>query len=184
MGPSGTCEGALGYDITGLAHESITSLAFAVIGVVTALGSVLYLRRQQNLATSGAMESADTKRLIFPIYFYLLVALAVSDVYHAIVNIAYAQEKVVLSTKSNAQAAAANGFWSGLSIAYVLYALSYGAIHTISEGIALLLMRRGLGSGDVWFAVKGGMIWVSTSSKYHYHHFFWIKSSLLWVLFG
>jgi hypothetical protein len=155
----GQCEEVLGFSLGGfLSHESVNSFAFAVIGVVTALGSVLYLYRQRNLAHGGASGAGSL--LIFPIYFNILVALAISDVYHAGINIAYSQEKVVLATPaSKAQAASMNGLLSQLSVAYVLYALSYAFIHLISEGIAVLLMRRGLGSEDVRFAVKCGAVW-------------------------
>ena len=86
----GQCSDALGASVDFLSNESVASFVFAVIGVVTAGGSVVYLRHQRNLAQSGSTD-AGVRTLIFPIYFYVLQILTVIDIYHAVINVLYSQ---------------------------------------------------------------------------------------------
>lgn len=143
MTPTYFCENALEVYPTGPSKTGIIMLIIGLIYLFESLIIIFWIKQQEKASKKG--DNDAVKSVIFPVFTKVLWINAVINVYIGLVMILLVPPSRGYSSNN----------WEPV----IAYTMMCGVQHTVIEGVAFLLMQKGLGIRAAKNALQLSIIW-------------------------
>ena len=148
------CDAILNYgSVQIFTHEKIGAIMIALscLYVLVSLIFIYFIKRQEKYAQLGDDQAVEA--VIFPVFVKMLWINAAVNIYIAVIVLCFDFSPYVISRDSA-------GIWS--------FSMMWTLQHMIVEGVAILLMQKGLGRNAAFRALRLVILWGIFSLMVHW----------------